>query len=434
MTAETAREVVITGIGVFSPIGIGRGVFWSGLSEGRCGLKRVQHASWVAAPGCIGGEVSDFNDETAKKEHLKTLRKSLKVMCREIQMGVASALQAMDDAGLSPGSVPPSRIGCDFGANLMSSPPEVILEGALRSRTQRTGNLAFDYDQWGEVGMPGLEPLWLLKYLPNMPGCHIGIALEAHGPNNSITHDEASGGLVLGEACNAIRRNRADVMVAGVTGTRLHTVKACQSARLDRLADGPAEQRLRPFDRARSGEALAEAACSLILESRAHAEARGAKILGTVLACGASSVSGRDGVADEAEAVYLAGKAALDRAGVSAAELGHVNACAGGNPERDRYEALGLRKLLGSAADSVPVTAIKSYIGSSGSGASLVELAASLLSLREGSIVPTLNYTTADEVAPLNVVHGAAAKASSGLFLKTSVTRMGQASAVVVRV
>jgi 3-oxoacyl-(acyl-carrier-protein) synthase len=80
------------------------------------------------------------------------------------------------------------------------------------------------------------------------------------------------------------------------------------------------------------------------------------------------------------------------------------------------------------------VTAVKSYIGSSGSGASLVELAASLLSLREGYIVPTLNYSLADEAAPLNVVHGAAAKASSGLFLKTSVTRMGQASAVVVRV
>ena len=105
-----------------------------------------------------------------------------------------------------------------------------------------------------------------------------------------------------------------------------------------------------------------------------------------------------------------------------------------GNPARDRYEALGLRKLLGSAADSIPVTAIKSYIGSSGSGSSLVELAASLLSLRDGTIAPTLNYSSADEVAPLNVVHGSFAKAASGLFLKTSVTRMGQASAVVVRV
>ncbi|HAP06291.1 MAG TPA: 3-oxoacyl-ACP synthase, partial [Planctomycetaceae bacterium] len=149
---------------------------------------------------------------------------------------------------------------------------------------------------------------------------------------------------------------------------------------------------------------------------------------------GASSVAGRDGAADEAEAVYLAGRAALERAGVASADLGHVNACAAGNPARDRYEALGLRKLLGSAADSIPVTAIKSYIGSSGSGSSLVELAASLLSLRDGTIAPTLNYSSADEVAPLNVVHGSFAKAASGLFLKTSVTRMGQASAVVVRV
>ncbi len=434
MAVESPRDVVITGLGIISPIGIGRASFLSGITEGRCGLKPVQLNSWVAAPGCIGGEVSDFNDETAKKEHLKSLRKSLKVMCREIQMGVASALQAMEDAGLKQGSVPPDRIGCDFGANLMSSPPDVLQDGAMRCRTNRTGNLAFDYDQWGEVGMGGLEPLWLLKYLPNMPGCHIGIALEAHGPNNSITHDEASGCLVIGEACNAIRRNRADVMVAGVTGTRIHTVKACHFRRMDVLADGPAELRLRPFDNDRIGEALSEAACSLILESREHAEARGAKILGTILGCGASSVSSREGLADEASAIQMASQVALDRAGILAGDLGHINACASGHLERDRYEAIGLRRLLGDAADRVPVTAIKSYTGSAGSGSSLIELAASLLGLQQGLIPRTLNFRTADVEAPLNVVHGESAKAANGVFLKTSVTRMGQASAVVVRV
>jgi 3-oxoacyl-[acyl-carrier-protein] synthase II len=409
MSNSSARDVVITGIGLVSPLGIGRDAFWSNLSEGR-------------------------NDETAKKQHLKSVRKNLKVMCREIQLGVASALQAMEDAGLQAGSVAPDRIGVDFGANLMSTPPDALLDAVVKASDRSSGKPVFVYDKWGGGRFDGMEPLWLLRYLPNMPGCHIGIALDARGPNNSITHDEASGGLVIAEAANSIRRNRADVMITGVTGTRIHTVKACHSYHWDVLADGPAETRVRPFDNNRSGEALSEAACTLILEAREHAEARGAKILGTLLGCGASTVVSRDGHPDEATAIYQAASAAMARSGVSAEDLGHVNACASGHPRRDRYEAEGLRRVLGSRADSVPVTAIKSYTGSAGSGSALCEVAASLLALQHGVVPKTLNFSTPDSESPLNVIHGEHLTTSNGLFLKTSVTRMGQASAVVVKV
>jgi len=434
MSNSSARDVVITGIGLVSPLGIGREAFWSSLSEGRVGLKKVALASYVGTPGCIGGEVSDFNDETAKKQHLKTVRKNLKVMCREIQMGVASALQAMEDAGLEAGAVAPDRIGVDFGANLMSTPPDALLSAVMKASDSSSGHAVFDYDKWGGGRFDGMEPLWLLRYLPNMPGCHIGIAVDARGPNNSITHDEASGGLVIAEAANSIRRNRADVMITGVTGTRIHTVKACHSNHWDVLASGPAESRVRPFDNGRTGEALSEAACTLILEAREHAEARGAKILGTLLGCGASTVVSRDGHPDEAAAIYLAASAAMSRAGISPEDLGHINACASGHPRRDQYEAAGLRRLLGSHADTVPVTAIKSYMGSAGSGSGLCEVAASLLSLQHGVIPKTLNYSTPDSESPLSVVHGEHQTTTNGIFLKTSVTRMGQASAVVVKV
>lgn len=434
MSNNSARDVVITGIGLVSPLGIGREAFWSSLSEGRVGLRKIELASYVGTPDCIGGEVSDFNDESAKKVHLKTVRKSLKVMCREIQMGVASALQAMEDAGLPAGSVAPDRIGVDFGANLMSTPPEALLDAVVKASDRSSGHPIFNYDKWGAGRFDGMEPLWLLRYLPNMPGCHIGIAVDARGPNNSITHDEASGCLVVAEAANSIRRNRADVMITGVTGTRIHTVKACHYNHWDVLASGPADQRVRPFDNSRSGEALSEAACTLILEAREHAEARGAKILGTLLGCGSSTVVNRDGHPDEASALYQAASAAMARSGISAEDLGHVNACASGHPRRDLYEAAGLRRLLGSHADSVPVTAIKSYMGSAGSGGGLCELAASLLALQHGVIPKTLNYSTPDSESPLNVVHGEHQTTTNGVFLKTSVTRMGQASAVVVKV
>jgi 3-oxoacyl-[acyl-carrier-protein] synthase II len=433
MSDNSTRDVVITGIGIVSPLGIGRDAFWSSLLEGRSGVKTVELLSFVGTPDRIGGEISDFNDQTAKKNHLRIVRKSLKVMCREIQLGVAAALQGMEDAGLSSGTVSPERIGVDFGANLMSSPPEVLSGAAKKSKSDKNGDPAFDFDRWGQDGIPGMEPLWLLRYLPNMPGCHIGIALDARGPNNSITHDEASGGLVISEAANIIRRDRADVMITGVTGTRLHVVKACQYRHWDILAEGPPAERVKPFDANRSGEVLAECACVLILEARSHAEARGATILGTVLGCGSSTVLSRDGTSDEATAVMQASEMALKNAGVNCADVGHINASGSGHPNRDQLEATGLRNLFGAAIDDVPVTAIKSYMGSSGSGAGLTEIAASLLGLRDGIVPKTLNFTTADPNASLNVVHGDHLPVSNKLFLKTSVTRMGQASAVVIR-
>jgi 3-oxoacyl-[acyl-carrier-protein] synthase II len=433
MTPSSPRDVVITGIGIFSPVGIGREQFWSGISDGRTGIRPTSLLPFVGTPGSIGGEISDFNDEAAKKVYLKSLRKSLKVMCRDIQLGVAAAIQAMEDAGLQPGSVPADRIGIEFGANLMSSPPEVLAGAAVKSQTEVNGVSKFDFDKWGQEGLRGMEPLWLLCYLPNMPGCHIGIALDARGPNNSITHDEASGGLAIAEAANIIRRDRADVMVTGVTGTRLQTAKACQYAKWDILADGPAETRCRPLDRNRTGEVLAEASAALILEAREHAEARGAKILGTVLGCGASTVAGRDGKADEATAVYQAAVMAGKNAGITPGQLGHVNSCASGHPGRDAMEAAGIRRYLGEFADRVPVTAFKSYMGSSGSGAGLCEIAASLLGLQHGVVPKTLNFSDPDPSAPLNVVHGSHLKTDNKLFLKTSVTRMGQAAAIVIQ-
>lgn len=432
MSQTTTSDIVITGIGVLSPIGIGVDAFWESLNAGKCGFRRSEIYSHVASPGSIGGEVIDFTEKTARKEHLKSVRKQIKVMCREIQLGVASALQAMNHAGIENGSLAPERIGVEFGANLMTSPPSVLMDATVKCENDSHD---FQYEKWGlsEDGrFEGMEPLWLLRYLPNMPGCHIGIAIDARGPNNSHTVDEASGGLVLSEAANIIRRGRADVMVVGTTGTRIHPVKSGQHEKWDILADGPAEERCKPFDRNRGGEVLSEAACTLILESREHAEARGATIYGSLLSSASTCVVGPDGKASEKDAIELAARTALDRAGVKATDLGHINACASGHPERDAYEAAALCSLLNGCSDAVPVTALKSYLGSSGSGSALTELAASLLSIRSGVVPRTLNFTAADESTPLSVVSGEHLKSDNPVFLKTSVTRAGQAAAIVV--
>ncbi|APZ93771.1 beta-ketoacyl-[acyl-carrier-protein] synthase family protein [Fuerstiella marisgermanici] len=430
--SSASEQIVITGIGLMSPIGIGVDSAWDSLLNGQCGFRPVEHLSYVGTPDCIGGEVTDFTDSSAKKQHLKAVRKQIKVMCREIQLGVASALQAITHAGVDLDAVSSDRIGVDFGANLMSSPPAVLIDGAVQSIDEARH---FDFSKWGLNGgdrFRGMEPLWLLKYLPNMPGCHIGIALDARGPNNSLTQDEASGGLVIAEAANIIRRGRADIMVTGTTGTKLHPVKACQHKKWDVLAEGPADQRCRPLDSNRHGEVLSEAACTLILESRSHAEARGAKIYGTILGTGASCVNSADGQADETQAVQLAAKMAMANAEVSAADLGHVNVSASGHLTRDAFEAKAIRTLLGDKAAETPVTAPKSYIGSAGSGSALTEIAISLLGLQHDVIPKTLNFQSTDDCCALNVVGNEHLATDNKLFLKTSVTRMGQSSAVVI--
>lgn len=427
--AVRMSDIVITGIGIMSPVGCGVDAVWDSVSAGNNGFRKVTHLSHIGSPDCIGGEVEGFDEKSVKKTHLKPVRKQVKVMCREIQLGVASALQAVSHAGIDMEAIANERIGVDFGANLMSSPPDVLLDAGFNAR----GDNGFDYGRWGVEGdnkFKGMEPLWLLKYLPNMPGCHIGIAVDARGPNNSLTQDEASGGLVIAEAANIIRRGRADIMITGTTGTRLHVVKACQHEKWDRHASGPAESRCRPLDRTRCGEVVAESSCTLILESREHAEARGATIWGTILGTGASCVAGKDGTADETQAVKNAAAAALRNADVSLADVGHISACSSGHPRRDAFEAAALADM--TAEHGTPVTASKSYAGSAGSGSSLTELAISLLGLRNGVIPRTLNFESADDGVQLNVVSGEHQTTDNKLFLKTSVTRMGQSSAIVV--
>src|SRR5690606_9693160 len=140
-----------------------------------------------------------------------------------------------------------SRLGVEFGANQMLSPPYVLKDGCFNCVDETDDK--FHFERWGDDGLGRMEPLWLLKYLPNMPACHIGIFADAQGPNNSLTQAEASGNLVLGEAMRIIGRGNADIMIAGTTGVRIHAVKALHAALWDTLAAGPEDpaRRSRPF-------------------------------------------------------------------------------------------------------------------------------------------------------------------------------------------
>ncbi|HLQ46785.1 MAG TPA: beta-ketoacyl synthase N-terminal-like domain-containing protein, partial [Planctomycetaceae bacterium] len=225
--SESAKRVVITGLGIVSPLGIGLESFEAALTAGRSGIAPISLLSYSAIPGSVGGEVKELTDETAKAKWLKSQRRNLKVMSRDIQLGVSSAILALEQAGLNTEQLDHERVGVEFGSNQMFSPPENLSDGAFASADEQ---LTFHHEQWGPTGLGKMEPLWLLKYLPNMPACHISILADARGPSNSLTLNEASGNQSIGEALQIMRRGQADVMITGATGTRTAAVKAIHAA------------------------------------------------------------------------------------------------------------------------------------------------------------------------------------------------------------
>ncbi len=428
--SSSRPRVAITGVGVISPIGVGREAFWANLSSGRNGVGPVEHqyhGEGALPQGFAGGEVTDFDEKVAKEVIPKNQRKNIKVMCRDIQMGTASAMMAVEDSGLDLDTVDHDRIGIDFGANLMFSPPTQLNDPCWNCLDE---NGDFVFSKWAKQGITKMEPLWLLKYLPNMPACHIAIFVDARGPSNSVTQDEASSNLAMTEALSVIQRGAADVMVAGATGARLHEFKVIHAAIWNELGYRPSDPSAssRPFDIERNGEVAAEGSCSYILETEQHAKARGAKILGYLAGGSSSCVSGNQRLA-----VANAMRAALRSAGMTIDDIGHINAHGLGAVEADLAEAQAIHDVFGARGAEIPVTALKGAMGNSAAAGGNLELAGSLLGLQLGVIPPTIHCDHPDPACNLNIVRGEPRSTDLRSVLNVNFTRLGQASAIVVQ-
>jgi len=299
MVSSSQRRVVITGLGQISPLGNTIESFQAALSEERSGVGPIESIPTEHLPVKNGAEASEFTGHISDfgdlpKAAKRAIRKGLKVMCREIQMGVAVAQLALADAGLGEEDRDPDRTGVVYGSDYMMTLPGEFTDG-VRACLDSEGK--FDFDQWAEKGLPQVTPLWLLKYLPNMPASHIAIYNDLRGPNNSITVREASGNLAIGEACATIRRGNADIIVAGATGTRVHPMRSVHTILQEELAsdlDDPARMS-RPFDQSRDGAVMGEGAGAILLEELETAQRRGVEILGEVVGSGSSAVASRRG-------------------------------------------------------------------------------------------------------------------------------------------
>jgi 3-oxoacyl-[acyl-carrier-protein] synthase II len=431
---RSRRRVLITGVGVVSPIGSTKERVWTALASGQSGIAPLVGLPADYLPTSFAGEVRDFTGAIddfgpLEGEQKKAVRKGVKLMSRECQMGVAAALRACFDAGLRPGGFDPDRAGTVFGADYMLSAPQEFSAGIdLCAGTERR----FNFDRWGDEGMGKMNPLWLLKYLPNMPACHVAIYMDLRGPSNTITQREAAANLAVDEAFHTIVRGAADLMVAGATGTRVHLMKSLHALQQEEIAGNgahPAEAS-RPFDFHRTGMVLGEGAGAIILEEYGHAIARGAPIYGEVLAGGSSVAVSPNLVARRDLAIQNAIRRTFVAAALNAPRLGHIHAHGLGTRSCDPQEAQAIRRVLGDLASRTPVTAAKSYFGNLGAGGGMVELIVSLLSLGQGQLPRILNYQTPDPDCPIRAATGSDSAGDS--FLNISVTPQGQASCVLV--
>src|SRR3954453_11619383 len=434
MNAEAGkRRVVITGLGLISPLGNTPAALWSALLAGRSGVATTsimpadrQPLKYAAEAREFTGEIDDFGP--LEKERKKAIKKGLKVMCRETRMAVAAAQLAIADAGFAEQPIDPEMSGVVLGSDYMLTMPEDYSDGMKKCAP--TGQ--FEYEKWGKDGLGDMAPLWMLKYLPNMPASHIAIYNDLRGPNNSLTMHEAAGNLAIGEAFRTIQRGHANMMVAGATGTRILPMQAIHAMQTEQMAveNCDPKKASRPFDKNRTGMVAGEGAGMIVLEEYSSAKARGATMYAEVLGLGSANVADKQLRGKCDVALERAMNAAMRDAGKSPADVGHINAHGLSTTERDADEARAIQNVFGDRAGDVPVVALKSYFGNLGAGSAVVELIASALAMRESRLPPVLNYNTPDPACRLAVATGERAPGSS--FLNLSVTPQGQAAVLYV--
>ncbi|NLX12849.1 MAG: beta-ketoacyl-[acyl-carrier-protein] synthase family protein [Phycisphaerales bacterium] len=435
-----SRRVVITGLGLVTPLGIGAEATWNGLLEGKNGISNIEPFDPSGFKARIAGQITQMKTADFVP---KTYRKSVKIMARDIEIAVVASYLAVKDAGLvtkcildrkeadGPVSVDPSRFGANIGAGLICA-DLTELAGALASAVNEQGT--FDIRRWGREGMSNLTPLWLLKFLPNMLSCHVTIVHDAQAPSNTITCAEASSHLAIGEAFRTITRGDADVCICGGAESKLNPMGLLRQELLGRLSrSNDPGTACRPFDIAHDGTVISEGGGLLILEELEHAKARGANIYAELVGFGASSNTHNWHTPDpQGRGIALAIRKALKDAEVDADSIDMLATFGTGIVEHDQSEARGVRTVLGARAGEIPAMAIKGAIGNNGAGSGAIDLAVAALCLKNNTIPPAANVLNIDPQCAFKVVTGKPMTAPINAVLSVAYALGGGQNAALV--
>jgi len=370
-------RVVVTGLGLVTPVGAGRPAFWAAITEGRSGIATVRSFDTSAYSVHIGAEVDGFDPAAYVRAQ------SPASMGRASQLAIAAARLSLEDAGLDLSAANPRRLGVSMG----STSGEPLYVEQYNDAKQAGALDALSVQVYG-------------KYPCHWIPSHMAAELGFGGPCLMIPTACAAGNYAIGYAFDCIRSGTADIMLAGGSDA-FSRIPYTGFARLGAIAP----ERCQPFDRNRQGMVPGEGAAVLVLEKADAARARGATIYAEVkgygLSCDAHHMTAGH---PEGDGAVRAMEAAIADAGVSLDDVGYISAHGTGTPTNDRIESLALHRLFGDRAKSLPMSSVKSMLGHTMGAASAIEAAACSMALLTGVVPPTINYEEPDPECEVDCV------------------------------
>jgi beta-ketoacyl-acyl-carrier-protein synthase II len=401
-------DIAITGLGLVTPAGIGVDTAWAGVLSGRSAAAKDPNLDGI--PIDISCRVADFDGNA------QLGRKAARRLDRFVQFGLVAAREAIEDSGLDPETWDSARVGCVMGCGMGGSP---IWEQQHEVMLER--------------GPERVSPLLIPMMIPNMVAGNIAIEFGANGPNLVTATACTSGATAIGVARDLLRSRACDVVITGGTEAALSPLSIAAFGQMHALSgrvDDPAAAS-RPFDTDRDGFVAAEASGVLVLERADDAAARGATVRARVLGYGASADAHHITAPDpEGVGVGLAITSALKDAGITASEVGHINAHGTSTPLNDAAESKVIRRVFGD--DAPPVTSTKGVTGHSLGAAGAIEAAFSALTVQHGVMPPTANLDKQDPEIDLDVVSGAPREAAVDVVMSNSFGFGGQNGVVVL--
>jgi 3-oxoacyl-[acyl-carrier-protein] synthase II len=406
-------RVVVTGMGTITPLGLGLEETWDGLVKGRSGIGTITTFDPSACPVHIMGEVKGFEPG----EYMDA--REAKRMARFSQLAVATAKQAVKDAGLVIDATNAENVGVVLGTGI----------GGGLVESERT------YRILQEKGVRRVPPLFVPSMMPNAAAHHVGCAFGIKGYTSTVIAACASGTQGIGEGARAIRDGSAEVVICGGTESticELALAGICAMRAVSTRNDEP-EKASRPFDAERDGFVAGEGCGILILESLDHALARGARIHAEVLGYGVTTDAYHVSAPDpEGKGSALAMSRAIADAGLEPKDIQYINAHATATLIGDPAEVVAIKSVFGRRAYEIPVNATKSMIGHLLGASGAVEAIATIKTIQEGVLHPTINQETPDPDCDLDCVPNVARKAKIDIALTNSFGFGGQNACLVL--
>ncbi len=397
----TRRRVVVTGVGLVTPLGTGTEENWSALMAGRSGIRAITRFDASPLPARVAGEVPDFDPSRFIE------RKDLKKMDVFIQFAVGAAQMAMEEAGLPRPFVDGDRAGVIVGVGMGGL---ATLEEAFR--------------HFSALDIRRVSPFFVPRLIPNMAAGQIALRFGARGPSYATTSACASGAHAIGDALGMIRDGRQDVMLAGGAEAPICMLGVGGFTAMRALSTSWNEEPARasrPFDGRREGFVVAEGAGMMVLEALEHARARGARVLAELIGYGANcdayhmTQPSPEG-AGAAQCMSLA----LQDGGVAPNEVGYVNAHGTGTPYNDEAETSALKTVFGEHVRRLAVSSTKSMTGHLLGAAGAIESIYTILALTRGKLPPTINLDEPDPACDLDYVPHRAREAAVDVGISNS--------------